>query len=244
MPLALELMTYTPVVAVLVYGFCLGLKHATEADHVIAISIVVAERQGIARSAWVGAWWGIGHTISLLAAGIIVLVLEIQISDRLENLLEMFVGVMLVLLGLNVLRKLLKGGKLHIHTHEHGGHLHAHPHMHDSASTREGVTAAGHHAFGLNRRSLAIGMLHGLAGSAALMLLVIPTIDSRAVGLLYIAVFGVGSIAGMTVMTLIVSLPLHFASIRINRVEQWLQAVTGLAGLGLGLWKVYEHTLL
>ena len=116
---------------------------------------------------------------------------------------------MLILLGLNVLRKLIQGGNLHFHTHEHGKHDHAHPHIHLHNHDEEENT---HHGFKFSPRSLIIGMVHGLAGSAALMLLIIPTINSSLVGMLYIIIFGIGSIGGMMIMSFIVGLPFHFTA--------------------------------
>ncbi len=145
----------------------------------------------------VGGMWGIGHTISLFAVGAAVIFLKLQISDSVETRLEAIVGGMLVLLGLNALRKLFTSEKIHIHTHEHGEreHVHIHTHARDRAE-------ASHHRF--SARSIAIGMVHGLAGSAALMLLVVPTISSPALALLYILIFGIGSIGGMMAMSLLV----------------------------------------
>ena len=111
---------------VLSLGFFLGLKHATEADHLAAVSTIVAERKGLFSSALVGGLWGLGHTISLVIAGIFVLLLDFHISEKTEQTLELCVGVMLVLLGLNVLRKIIKGGTLHFHTHDHGERAHVH----------------------------------------------------------------------------------------------------------------------
>ena len=225
-------------IGVLTFGFLLGLKHATEADHLVAVSTVVTERRGLLKSAAVGAFWGLGHTISLFIAGILVLLLNFEISGRTENALEICVGVMLTLLGLNVFRKLARGGNLHFHAHDHGSRLHAHPHIHENAHADEPDT---HHGFSFSPRSLLIGMVHGMAGSAALMLLVIPTIESRAVGLLYILVFGVGSIAGMALMTFIVGLPFQITALRFTRFNQLLQGTAGMAGIILGLWIVYER---
>lgn len=227
----------TSTVGVLAFGFILGLKHATEADHLVAITTVVSERKGLARSAHVGALWGLGHTISLFAAGIAVLVLNLEIGPRVENSLELCVGIMLALLGINVLRKLLRGETLHFHTHGHGPHSHTHLHIH-------GVERSGnetHHGFSFSPKAVLIGMVHGMAGSAALMLLVIPTIGSRAIGLLYILLFGVGSIAGMGIMTLLVGLPFHLTALRFTGLNTLLQGVAAIAGIAFGLWVVYER---
>ncbi|NOT48281.1 MAG: urease accessory protein UreH [Acidobacteria bacterium] len=222
---------------VLFYGFVLGLKHATEADHLAAVTTIVTERANVWTSALVGGLWGLGHTISLLAAGILVLVLNYQISERTERFLEFGVGVMLVFLGLNVIRKLVSGGHLHFHPHEHAGHTHAHPHLHERG---DAAAAETHHGPRLSPRALIIGMVHGLAGSAALMLLIIPTIASRSVGLLYILIFGVGSIGGMMIMSFLVGLPFRFTSLKFHRFNHILQAVAGLISISLGLWIVYE----
>jgi sulfite exporter TauE/SafE len=225
------------VFAILGFGFLLGLKHATEADHLAAVSTIVAERKSLWSSAFIGGIWGLGHTISLFLAGVFVLILNFQISEKTERMLEFCVGVMLTLLGLNVLRKLLKGGKLHFHTHEHGAHEHVHPHIH--AFGHEDETAT-HHGFKFSPRALLIGMVHGLAGSAALMLLVIPTIKSKTVGLLYIVIFGAGSIGGMMLMSFLVGLPFHFTASRFNRFNYILQSVAGLVSIALGLMIIYE----
>ena len=169
-------------------------------------------------------------------AGIFVLLLNYQISETTENYLEAGVGIMLILLGLNVLRKLAKGGNLHFHTHEHGAHEHVHPHIHVSADDE----ASTHHGFKFNPRSLIIGMVHGLAGSAALMLLIIPTINSSLVGMLYIVIFGIGSIGGMMIMSFFVGLPFHFTAKNFNLFNRLLQSVAGLISVGLGLYIVYE----
>lgn len=223
---------------ILSLGFLLGLKHATEADHLAAVSTIVAERKSLFGSAIVGGVWGLGHTISLFIAGVFVLLLNFQISERTEKTLEFCVGVMLFLLGLNVLRKLIRGGQFHFHTHEHGGLAHAHPHIHEHDIGDEPHT---HHGLHFSPRALIIGMIHGLAGSAALMLLVIPTIESRLVGLLYIIIFGAGSIGGMMLMSLLVSLPFYLTAVRFNRFNYILQSIAGLLSISLGLIIIYEN---
>src|SRR5580765_591282 len=223
--------------AILGFGFLLGLKHATEGDHLAAVSTMVSERRSIWSSALIGGLWGLGHTISLFIAGVFVLLLNFQISESTERWLEFSVGIMLTLLGLNVIRKLATGGSLHFHVHEHGTREHVHPHIHVAAEADIQHT---HHGLTFSPRALLIGMVHGLAGSAALMLLVIPTISSRTVGLLYIVIFGIGSIGGMMIMSFLVSLPFHLTASRFNRFNQILQGCAGLVSIVLGLMIVYE----
>ena len=230
--------TSTP--AILGLGFLIGLKHATEADHLAAVSTIVTERRSLWSSAIVGGIWGLGHTISLLIVGIFVLLLNFQVSEQSERMLEFGVGVMLVLLGLNVLRKIIQGGTLHFHTHEHGERIHAHPHLHEAGRVDAPDT---HHGLSFSPRALIIGMVHGLAGSAALMLLVLPTIESRPLGLLYIIVFGVGSIGGMMLMSFLIALPFTLTALRFNRFNYLLQSIAGLISIGLGLYIIYEKSV-
>lgn len=225
-------------ITILLFGFLLGLKHAIEADHLAAVSTIVSERKSFFSSAIVGGIWGVGHTISLFVVGVFVLLFNFQISEKTERLLEFCVGIMLVFLGLNVIQKIVRGGTLHFHTHEHDKHAHAHPHLHDHTQTLEEPHT--HHGLTFSPRPLIVGLIHGLAGSAGLMLLMLPTINSRAVGLVYIIIFGIGSIGGMMLMSFLVGLPLHFTAKRFNRANLLLRCAAGLLSVCLGLWIVYE----
>src|SRR5215510_10174935 len=124
-------MTEVSTISMIAFGFVLGLKHAIEADHIAAVSTIASEHASIVRSTFVGAFWGIGHTISLLIAGAAIVFLHIEITGRTSVMLEFGVGIMLIVLGANALRKLARGGHLHMHVHRHGGRLHAHPHIHE-----------------------------------------------------------------------------------------------------------------
>ncbi len=231
------------IVSILVFGFLFGLKHAVEADHLAAVSTIVSERKSILSSSLVGGLWGIGHTISLLAAGIVVIVLHIEIGERLASALEFGVALMLVALGINALSKLMRGGTLHFHQHHHFGHAHLHPHLHDVASGNsddEIVEAETHHGLRIGARPLLVGIVHGLAGSAALMLLVLSTIKSQIVGMAYIGVFGIGSIGGMMLMSALVGLPVHLTANRFASGTRVLQGLAGAFSLGFGLFMTYE----
>ncbi len=225
--------------SVLGLGFALGLKHAVEADHLAAVSAIASERKSILSASLVGGLWGVGHTISLLAAGVVVIMLRIEISEKTALGLEFCVGLMLVGLGINALRKLWRGGRLHFHEHRHGGRTHVHPHIHGEES--EAAEAETHHGLRLSSaRPLAIGMIHGLAGSAALMLLVLSSISSPLTAFAYIAVFGIGSIGGMMVMSALIGLPLQLTATRFSRANLAVRALAGLFSLGFGLFMVYE----
>jgi sulfite exporter TauE/SafE len=222
--------------SVLVIGFVLGLQHATEADHLAAVSTIVSEKKNLFTASLVGGMWGIGHTISLFAVGLAVILLKFQISHSLEAKLESCVGAMLVLLGMNALRKLFQASKVHVHSHEHDGHKHVHIHTHVDRKEES------HHR--LSPRSILIGMVHGLAGSAALMLLVVPTIGSPAIALLYIVIFGVGSIGGMMAMSFLIGLPFHLTAGRFDVLNRSIRLVAGVFSLGLGVSIIYEKLLL
>ncbi len=230
----------TSTLTILFFGFILGLKHAVEADHIAAVSTIVTDRRSLWGSAIVGGVWGLGHTIALLAVGIFVLLLDFRVSERVATVLEMGVGVMLVFLGLGVLMKIVRGGTLHLHQHEHGGRPHVHPHLHEHSHGDEDAELQTHHGLSLSPRPLIIGLVHGLAGSAGLMLLMLPTIDSRSLGLLYIVVFGIGSIGGMMLMSFAIGIPLHFTAKRFDRVNVLMRCFAGVLSFVLGLWILYE----
>ena len=231
------LFTGASTFAVLGFGFLIGLKHATDADHLAAVGTIVSERKSVWSSALIGGVWGLGHTITLFLAGVFVLLLDFQISERTERILEFCVGIMLTLLGLNVIIKLFKGGKIHFHRHEHGAREHVHPHVHEAAHEDAPHT---HHDLSFSPRALVIGMIHGLAGSAGMMLLYLPTIETQTLKLIYIIVFGVGSIGGMMLMSFLVGLPFHLTAGRFHRFNSILQGVAGLASIAFGLMIIYE----
>jgi nickel/cobalt exporter len=232
-----EIASPLSVASILGLGLILGLKHALEADHLAAVATIVSERKSWLSSSLVGGLWGVGHTISLLIAGAAVILLHLQISERLALWLEFGVALMLVGLGAQALYKLTRGGRLHLHVHHHGGHTHVHPHLHHGSLESDPRT---HHGFRLGARPLIVGMVHGLAGSAALMLLVLSTIPSPVIGFVYIAVFGLGSIGGMMLMSSLVGLPVHLTAARFTRAHLAVRGLAGLFSLGFGLFMVYE----
>ena len=223
-------------------GFAIGLMHALEADHLAALSTIVGDRKQWWTSSLVGGLWGVGHTASLLLAGVVVLFFKIPISPRVETGLEFCVGLMLVGLGINALLKLARGGKLHWHQHEHGGHQHIHPHLHDKAAIEaHTLHDPSHHGYKIGPRPLWIGMLHGLAGSASLLMVgLLTTIQTPALGLLYIAVFGLGSIGGMMLMSSLLSLPFHLTANRFTQLNVVARVLAGVFSVGFGLLMLWE----
>jgi nickel/cobalt transporter (NicO) family protein len=232
----LETTTTTSALGVLIVGLSLGLRHALDADHLAAVSAIVSERKNWFSSLLIGGLWGVGHTASLLLAGVAVILMNFEIG-RYEKPLEFCVALMLIGLGANVLYKLARGGRIHFHEHTHAGHTHVHPHLHDDKPE----PTHSHHGLKLGVRPLIIGMVHGLAGSAALMLSVLITIkESTALAFAYIIIFGVGSIGGMMVMSLILSLPIHLTSKHLTKTNLAVRALAGCFSLGFGLFMVYE----
>jgi ABC-type nickel/cobalt efflux system permease component RcnA len=231
----LETAVTTSAAGILLLGLVIGLQHAMDADHLAAVSTIVSERKNLFSSMLVGGVWGVGHTASLLLAGIGVILLRIQI-EKFEKPLEFCVALMLIALGANVLWKLARGGRLHLHEHAHGSHHHFHPHLHGA----EAEPAQSHHGLQLSLRPMLIGMIHGLAGSAALMLAVLAKIKSVPLQFAYIGIFGIGSIGGMMAMSLILSLPIRLTADHFTRTNWTIRALAGVFSLGFGLFLAYE----
>lgn len=217
-------------------GFVLGLKHALEADHLIAVSTIVSEHKTVWKSALVGTMWGIGHTLSLLVVGVVVLFMRLSISPRLALSMEFSVALMLILLGANVLWKYRRGEHLHVHSHEQGGSWHLHFHSHAPASE----SSRSHHPVQIQRRPLWVGMVHGLAGSAALTLLVLTTLPTPLSGLVYILVFGLGSIGGMLLMSTAISLPFVLTAQRFDRFNHHIRFLAGTLSALFGGFLAYQ----
>lgn len=216
------------LLSIIVLGFLLGIKHATDADHVVAVSTIVSEYKNLLRASWVGISWGIGHATTLFGVGIAVILLRLTIPDNLAALAEFAVGVVLVLLGVLTVRDLVLQ-RLHLHFHRHDRQV-AHLHRHQAED--------GHlhgHVLLLRPRSLVTGMIHGLAGSAALMLLVLSTIHSVWLGLLYIVIFDVGAILGMLLLSSVISLPFIFTAARFSRLNDAVRGLAGAISILLGL---------
>ena len=221
-------------------GLIFGLKHATEVDHIVAVSAIVSQERKLSRAALVGAVWGLGHTFSLLVVGVIVLVLRISIPDLAVSWLEFAVALMIVGLGTTALIKSLDGrSRVHVHQHDHGVGPHSHLHFHDPEETISEISTHSHSIKRLGIKPALVGAVHGLAGSAALTLLVLSQISSLMLGLLYLFVFGLGSIVGMLLMSGLMGLPFVFSSHRLSGFYHGLQV--GAAGLSIvfGLWYAY-----
>lgn len=229
-------------------GLVFGLKHATEIDHVIAVSTVVSEHRNIWRSALVGALWGAGHTLSLVVVGLIVLVFRVAIPHSVASWLEFGVALMIIGLGvLTVMRVLRRRSDVHVHRHSHDGESHVHIHFHEhgtdhpTAVNSHASPATHSHAISnLGLKPLVVGAMHGLAGSAALSLLVLTQVPSMSLGLVYLGVFGLGSTAGMVLMSGLIGLPFALSGHRLSGVSNGLQTAAGALSVALGLWYAYH----
>jgi sulfite exporter TauE/SafE len=214
------------LLAILMLGFFLGMRHATDSDHVIAVTTIVSRERSPLAALSVGALWGLGHTATILVVGGAIVLFGWVIPPRVGLSMEMSVAVMLIVLGAMNLSGALKGIERAAHPHRHGeaagdGPL---PHVHVRGPLRP----------------LAIGVVHGLAGSAAVALLVLATIKSAAMAIVYLLVFGAGTVAGMSLLTLAMSLPISALSNRFGNFEVRLARITGLVSLVFGLFLAYQ----
>ena len=229
-----------PIWSTLALGFVLGLRHALDADHLAAVSTFISEERNVLRSTLVGVSWGMGHTASLLVFGLAVAAFRLALTPRLSQFLEFLVGLMLIFLGGNVLFRLARGGALHAHRHEHDGVEHTHLHVHLGKVEHQHQ----HRTLRLGGRPFVVGVVHGLAGTAALMMLVVGALPSLLLAAGYILIFGVGSIGGMAVMSLLMSVPLVLAIERLQLMERLIRLAAGLFSLGFGGYLAWEVGLI
>ena len=221
-------------------GFLIGMRHALESDHIAAVASLATRSRSIDETLRQGAAWGVGHTLTLFLFGSVVLLMDSVIPADVAEMLERLVGVMLIVLGIDVLRRLYRE-RVHFHLHRHPDgtlHLHAHSHAGDQGHPE----VHHHHHPRLSRlpwRALLVGTMHGMAGSAALILLTLQTVHSPLTGMLYIALFGIGSIAGMVALSFVIAVPLHYSAAGLARLHNLLQAVIGITTLTIGCMVLY-----
>lgn len=216
----------TTLLLIFLFGLFLGFKHAFDIDHLVAVATLVTEHKNTFRAALIGVFWGFGHTTTLFIVGLIILLLKINIPERVSLSLDFLVALMLIGLGIRTLRSQTRS--LHTHSHHHDHEHHTHPHVtHQHA----------HH------RSFAIGAVHGLAGSGAIMILVLSSFRSLIGGLMYILLFGIGSVVGMSLMSIVMGLPFIYSTKKFasfNQVEKNLRHIAGTVSIGFGLRLAYE----
>ena len=207
--------------SILALGFVLGIKHAIEPDHVIAVSTIASQSKKLLRSSLAGVFWGIGHTTTLLIVGVILIFMKGEIPEKWAMSLEFLVGIMLVYLGITTILSLKS---IHLHQHEHDGEEHKHNHQHKSVSYL---------------KSMLIGFVHGLAGSGAMVLLTMSTVNSAWEGAIYILIFGAGTVIGMLFFTTIIGIPFVFSVKNLN-LNKTLTQVTGVISTVFGIYYMYN----
>jgi hypothetical protein len=214
------------------------MRHALDADHLAAVATLVTRSRSVGHTMLQGLAWGAGHTLTLLLFGGAVLVLGLVLPEPAAAALELAVGVMLVALGAELLYRLWRR-RVHFHAHRHAdgaAHFHAHAHEQDLPHDLD----RHEHSHGFPLRALLVGMVHGMAGSAALILLSLEALRTPAWGLVYIAVFGIGSIAGMAALSVVIAIPMRLTSGRLNHAHGGLSALVGLATVLLGCYVVFR----
>ncbi len=214
------------------FGFLVGVKHAFDVDHIAAVSTILSDFKSIKKCSLLGIFWGFGHMIAIFAVSLVILFLNRKISEKFTLSLEIITGIMLLILGLNVLVTIDKN-KIHMHKHRHNNEEHIHLHSHKIVKSHV------HKHLPLNK-SLIIGLIHGLAGSAFVSLLVLTTVNSIFLGLIYILIFGIGSIIGMLLITTIISLPFTLLPDKLVKTQKILRVSTGFVSMVIGLVILYE----
>ena len=242
--------TTITITSLLFLGFWLGMRHATDADHVIAIATIVARQRRLRGAALIGAAWGVGHTLTIMAVGGLIILLGVTIPPRLGLAMEFGVGIMLVVLGLLSLTGMGASSIGHAHAHPHGDYVHSHAHDHDTQSHGHGAETTpigwldrsrfGGTALYALVRPFIIGIVHGLAGSAAVALAILTAVRDPIWAMVYLLTFGAGTIAGMMVITFMLSTPFALSSAKVPRFNWNLRVAAGLVSFGFGLFLIYD----
>jgi high-affinity nickel-transport protein len=193
-------------ISVLTLGFILGMRHATDPDHVVAVTTIVSQQYSVGRAARVGALWGAGHTVTIVLVGGAILLFRLAVPPRLGLAMEFAVAVMLVLLGMRSVRA--------------------------AGRRRDGAWSS--------VRPVVVGFVHGLAGSAFVAMLVLTAIESAVIGVVYLLVFGVGTVAGMTLVTAAIAVPSSYAAARVTGAQRFVQVAAGVASVGVGLFLAHR----
>jgi ABC-type nickel/cobalt efflux system permease component RcnA len=245
--------------SILAVGFFLGMRHATDPDHVIAVTTIVSNQRNRARAALIGAFWGVGHTLTIFVVGTGIILFNLVIPVRIGLSMELSVGVMLIILGLmNVagfLRSMPAGSMetaetvVHSHPHSHGDSIHNHSHGHQPESHSHPHDHLplvwmdrifGKPGLYQYLRPFVVGVVHGLAGSAAVALLVLTTIRSYRWAIAYLLIFGVGTIAGMMLITMSIASAFTMVGRGRQNFSRRLAFASGLLSLGFGLFVAYQ----
>lgn len=244
----------TQMLALAGFGFLLGMRHATDADHVIAVTTILNRSRRFLDTTLIGALWGLGHTVTVVVVGVLIIAFNVVIPPPVGLAMEFAVALMLIALGIlnltgglrSFTERLTPRAPIHGHPHQHmhahdeseeHGHAHAHLHGHGSDPKLGLVQAFGWYQL---VRPVAVGLVHGLAGSAAVALLVLATIQDTGTALAYLVIFCLGVAAGMAVLTTVIGLPFMISRARSSQINRWLVIGSGLLSLGFGLLLAYQ----
>ncbi|UYO50591.1 urease accessory protein [Rhodopseudomonas palustris] len=228
--------------AILGLGFLLGMQHALEVDHIAAVSTIAARRSGVGDIIKHGLTWGLGHTLTLFLFAGIALVIGQSIPEQIAEPLEGAVGFMLVALGGHLLWRLWRD-RVHVHVHQHGdGVRHLHLHSHADGLSHD-APSAHRHEHGFRWRTLLVGLMHGMAGSAALLVLAVSQAPSLAQGLLYVALFGLGSMVGMGALSAVIAVPVVISARSLTTANRLLQGAVGVLTIAIGLSTIHATLL-
>ena len=220
-------------------GFLLGMQHALEADHIAAVSSIAARRSRVGDIVRHGLTWGLGHTLTLFAFAGAAIGLGRAIPEHVARPLETAVGIMLVGLGAHVLWRLWRD-RVHFHRHGHDdGTVHIHAHSHAGEPLPHASTPHAH-PHGFRWATLLVGLMHGMAGSAALLVLAVSQAASPALGLGYVALFGIGSMVGMAALSTVIAVPLVASARWLTWANRGLQATVGAVTVAIGVTTIVE----
>jgi ABC-type nickel/cobalt efflux system permease component RcnA len=235
------------------FGFVLGMRHATDADHVIAVTTILARSRKFMHSTLIGGLWGLGHTITVLVVGTLIIAFNVVIPPPVGLAMEFAVAIMLILLGIlnltGAMRRLTERftppapmhghAHEHLHAHEAGSdpHGHEHAHLHGHGSDPGLVATFGWYQLG---RPVVVGLVHGLAGSAAVALLVLATIHDTGAAMVYLLIFCGGVASGMAILTTLIGLPFLVSRARSERINRYLTVGSGILSLAFGLYLAYQ----
>jgi ABC-type nickel/cobalt efflux system permease component RcnA len=251
-----RMITFLSIIAV---GFFLGMRHATDPDHVVAVTTIVSRQRNLLKAAFTGIFWGIGHTITIFAVGAAIILFDVVIPARIGLSMELSVGIMLIVLGAMNIASFLRTAQavsparsesevVHSHVHTHGDYVHTHSHRHEpekhSHYHQTPLTwldrLFGKIGLYQQLRPLLVGIVHGLAGSAAIALLILTTIRNPRWALVYLLVFGAGTVGGMMLITMSIASAFNFFGRRHENFSQWLGLASGVVSLVFGSFLAYE----
>jgi ABC-type nickel/cobalt efflux system permease component RcnA len=249
------------LLSIIAIGFFLGMRHATDPDHVIAVTTIVSRQRSSGKAALVGAFWGLGHSLTIFAVGCAIILFNLVIPPRIGLTMELSVGLMLILLGGWNLKSFFRAvpvpesstpplaAHVHSHAHTHGDYIHDHPHGHAPEShphpPERTPLARLDREFGRLTlyqfvRPLVVGIVHGLAGSAAVTLLILATIRNPGWAITYLLVFGIGTIAGMMLITMSLASTFRYFGDRFENLAQRFSLAAGLVSVTFGLFLAYQ----